>query len=324
MTHHVPPPSSAQMEAARQVVADHLTPTPTISTTIRGRHVFAKMDSLQPVGSFKIRGALAAIADSLRQDPHGAVIASSAGNHGLGIAHAATLLGATATVVVPGNASAAKVAKLKTYDITLIQYGDTYDEAQEHAHELADAHSLHFLSPFNDPNVVAGQATCFDELLAQVPDIEEVVVPIGGGGLMAGCLVSRTANLRHDVKITGVQAENWAAMYHYLNGVAPDDIPHANTIADGLAGGVVEGAVTNALIEENKIDITLVPEASVRRGVAEALRDNGILLEGSSSVGYAALAEQLIDTADRRVAFIASGRNIADALLREILAETAL
>ena len=281
------------------------------------------MDSLQPVGSFKIRGALAAIADSLRQDPHGAVIASSAGNHGLGIAHAATLLGATATVVVPGNASAAKVAKLKTYDITLIQYGDTYDEAQEHAHELADAHSLHFLSPFNDPNVVAGQATCFDELLAQVPDIEEVVVPIGGGGLMAGCLVSRTANLRHDVKITGVQAENWAAMYHYLNGVAPDDIPHANTIADGLAGGVVEGAVTNALIEENKIDITLVPEASVRRGVAEALRDNGILLEGSSSVGYAALAEHLIDTADRRVAFIASGRNIADALLREILAETA-
>jgi len=324
MTHHVPPPSSAQMEAARRVVADHLTPTPTISTSIRGRHVFAKMDSLQPVGSFKIRGALAAIADSLRQDPHGAVIASSAGNHGLGIAHAATLLGATATVVVPGNASAAKVAKLKTYDITLIQYGDTYDEAQEHAHELADAHSLHFLSPFNDPNVVAGQATCFDELLAQVPDIEEVVVPIGGGGLMAGCLVSRTANLRHDVKITGVQAENWAAMYHYLNGVAPDDIPHANTIADGLAGGVVEGAVTNALIEENKIDITLVPEASVRRGVAEALRDNGILLEGSSSVGYAALAEQLIDTADRRVAFIASGRNIADALLREILAETAL
>jgi len=324
MTHHVPPPSSAQMEAARQVVADHLTPTPTISTTIRGRHVFAKMDSLQPVGSFKIRGALAAIADSLRRDPHGAVIASSAGNHGLGIAHAATLLGATATVVVPGNASAAKVAKLKTYDITLIQYGDTYDEAQEHAHALADAHSLHFLSPFNDPNVVAGQATCFDELWAQVPDIEEVVVPIGGGGLMAGCLVSRTANLRHDVKITGVQAENWAAMYHYLNGVAPDDIPHANTIADGLAGGVVEGAVTNALIEENKIDITLVPEASVRRGVAEALRDNGILLEGSSSVGYAALAEQLIDTADRRVAFIASGRNIADALLREILAETAL
>ena len=324
MTHHVPPPSSAQIEAARQVVADHLTPTPTITTTIRGRHVFAKMDCLQPVGSFKIRGALAAIADSLRHDPHGAVIASSAGNHGLGIAHAATLLGATATVVVPGNASAAKVSKLRTYDITLIQYGDTYDEAQEHAHALAERHSLHFLSPFNDPNVVAGQATCFDELLAQVPDVEEVVVPIGGGGLMAGCLVSRTANLRHDVTITGVQAENWAAMYHFLNGVAPDEIPHANTIADGLAGGVVVGAVTNALIEENKIDITVVPEALVRRGVAEALRDNGILLEGSSAVAYAAIAEKLIDVTDRRVAFIASGRNIADALLREILAETAL
>ena len=324
MTHHVPPPSSAQIEAARQVVADHLTPTPTITTTIRGRHVFAKMDCLQPVGSFKIRGALAAIADSLRHDPHGAVIASSAGNHGLGIAHAATLLGATATVVVPGNASAAKVSKLRTYDITLIQYGDTYDEAQEHAHALAERHSLHFLSPFNDPNVVAGQATCFDELLAQVPDVEEVVVPIGGGGLMAGCLVSRTANLRRDVTITGVQAENWAAMYHFLNGVAPDEIPHANTIADGLAGGVVVGAVTNALIEENKIDITLVPEALVRRGVAEALRDNGILLEGSSAVAYAAIAEKLIDVTDRRVAFIASGRNIADALLREILAETAL
>jgi threonine dehydratase len=282
------------------------------------------MDCLQPVGSFKIRGALAAISHALREDPRGAVIASSAGNHGLGIAHASQLLGATATVVVPRNASAAKVAKLKTYAITLIQHGDTYDEAQEHAHELAERHSLRFLSPFNDANVIAGQSTCFDELLAQLPDVEEVIVPIGGGGLMAGCLVSREVNERRDVIISGVQAENWAAMYHHLRGVADDDIPHSDTIADGLAGGVIHDGATNALIRANHVDITLVPEASVRRAVADALRDNGILLEGSSSVGYAALSEKLIDTADRRVAFIASGRNIADSLLREILAETAL
>ena len=101
-------------------------------------------------------------------------------------------------------------------------------------------------------------------------------------------------------------------------------VGEAGVGASGVGVGVVVGAVTNALIEENKIDITLVPEALVRRGVAEALRDNGILLEGSSAVAYAAIAEKLIDVTDRRVAFIASGRNIADALLREILAETAL
>jgi threonine dehydratase len=149
----------------------------------------AKLECLQVTGAFKIRGALSAVDAAHREDPQGAVITSSAGNHGLGIAHAASILGVPATVVVPANASRAKVKKLRGYDIELIQFGSSYDDAQRHALELADQRSIRYISPFNDTNVIAGQATVFDEMLLQAPELEHVVVPVGGGGLISGVLL---------------------------------------------------------------------------------------------------------------------------------------
>ena len=125
MIRHVPAPTSDQLEAARRVVADHLVPTPTVTISLRGRPVLAKLECLQVTGAFKIRGALSAVDAAHREDPQGAVITSSAGNHGLGIAHAASILGVPATVVVPANASRAKVKKLSGYDIELIQFGSS-------------------------------------------------------------------------------------------------------------------------------------------------------------------------------------------------------
>src|ERR1700731_2933949 len=167
MMHHVLAPSVEQLEAAQRVIADHLESPPTVTVRLRGRAVLAKLENLQITGSFKIRGALAALDAAHRDDPHGAVITSSAGNHGLGIAHASSILHVPATVVVPANASAAKVKKLGQYDIELIQFGSSYDEAQSHALELAEERSIRYISPFNDTNVIAGQATVFDEMLRQ-------------------------------------------------------------------------------------------------------------------------------------------------------------
>jgi len=288
---------------------------------VRGRKVFVKLESLQVTGSFKIRGALAAVDAAHRVDPNGAVITASAGNHGLGIAHAASLLGVRATVVVPANASVAKVKKLSTYNIELIQFGSSYDEAQSHAKNLADERSIRFISPFNDSDVIAGQSTIFDEMLRQAPAIEHVVVSVGGGGLISGTLLSRDAQDRSDIRVTGVQPEESAALYHVLRGATMSDIVHNPTIADGLAGGGDDGAITNELIAKSGIDLVLVPEVEIRRAVREIAENNGLVMEGSAAASYAAIAANRVDDVTSRVGFIASGRNISHELLIELLSE---
>ncbi|MDH2903006.1 MAG: pyridoxal-phosphate dependent enzyme [Actinomycetota bacterium] len=321
MMRHVEAPSAEQLDAAARVVADHLESTPTVTLNLRGRSVLAKLESVQITGSFKIRGALAAIDAAHRDDPHGAVITSSAGNHGLGIAHASSILHVPATVVVPANASAAKVKKLRNYEIELIMFGSSYDEAQAHAIELAATRCIRYISPFNDTNVIAGQATVFAEMLAQAPEIEHIVVPVGGGGLVSGVLLARARHGRDDVRVTGIQPEASAAMYHVLRGTTMAEVQHLPTIADGLAGGGDDGAVTNELVAAHHVPLVLVPERLIRQGVREAAESNGLVLEGSASAPYAAIVHALVDDLDSRIGFIASGRNIAHELLVELLSE---
>lgn len=321
MIRHVVAPSAAELDAATRVIAEHLETTPTVTLRLRGRSVVSKLENLQVTGSFKIRGALAAIDAAHRDDPHGAVITSSAGNHGLGIAHASSILHVPATVVVPANASAAKVKKLRNYDVELIEFGSSYDEAQAHALELAEARSIRYISPFNDTNVIAGQATVFAEMLIQAPEIEHIVVPVGGGGLMSGVLIARAAQGRDDVRVTGVQPEASAAMYHVLRGTRMNQVRHRPTIADGLAGGGDEGALTNELIAAYGVPLVLVEERLIRQGVREAAESTGLVLEGSAATPYAAIVRHLVDDEESRIGFIASGRNIAHDLLVELLAE---
>ncbi len=321
MVRHVLPPTNEQLAHAREIVARYLTPTPTVTISLRGRPVYAKLESLQVTGSFKVRGGLAAVDAAHRDDPHGAVITASAGNHGLGIAYAATLLKVPATVVVPANASAAKVKKLSTFDIELIQFGSSYDDAQAHALALADERSIRFISPFNDSDVIAGQSTVFDEVLAQAPELEHIVIPVGGGGLISGTLLSRDAAGRSDIRVTGVQPEVSAALYYVLRGATMADVVHGPTIADGLAGGGDDGAVTNELIAKSGVELVLVPEERIRQAVREVAETSGLVIEGSGAAPYAAIAANLVDDATSRIGFVASGRNIAHELLVDLLNE---
>jgi threonine dehydratase len=321
MIRHVLPPTTEQLEAARRVVADYLVPTPTVTIYLRDRPVLVKLESLQVTGAFKIRGALSAVDAARRDDASGAVITSSAGNHGLGIAHAASLLGVAATVVVPANASRAKVKKLSHYDIELIQFGSSYDQAQAHALALAVERSIRYISPFNDTNVIAGQATVFDEMLLQSPQLEHVVVSVGGGGLISGVLMSREDHRRDDIRVTGVQPTESSAMYHVLRGARMHEIVHHPTIADGLAGGGDEDSVTNELIARHDVPLVLVSEPLIRHAVREAAETNGLVFEGSAAASYAAITSDLVHDATSRIGFIASGRNISHDLLVELLAE---
>jgi threonine dehydratase len=224
-----------------------------------------------------------------------------------------------ATVVVPKNASMAKVRKLRQYDIELIQFGSSYDEAQAHALELADLRSIRYISPFNDTNVIAGQSTVLDEMLLQAPELEHLVVPVGGGGLLSGILLAREESGRGDLRITGVQPTESAALYHVLRGATMDQIVHHPTIADGLAGGGDDGAITNELIAKSGVPLALVPEMEIRRAVREVAENNGLVFEGSSAAPYAAITNNLVDDVTSRIGFIASGRNISHELFVELL-----
>ncbi len=321
MSESVAAPSDEQLAHAREIIAHYLVPTPTVMIDVRGRSVAAKLESLQVTGSFKVRGALAALDAAHRADPSGAVITASAGNHGLGIAYASELLKVRATVVVPANASVAKVKKLAQYDVELIQFGSSYDEAQAHAKELAEQRSIRFISPFNDADVIAGQSTVADEMLAQASDVEHLVVPVGGGGLLSGTLISRDSNGRSDIRVTGVQPEVSAALYHVLRGATMADVVHGSTIADGLAGGGDDGAITNELIAKSGVDLVLVPEAAIRSAVREIAEVSGLVVEGSAAAPYAAIAAELVGRRGERFGFIASGRNITHELFVELLTE---
>jgi threonine dehydratase len=321
MIRQVSAPTNDQLEHAREIIARTLVPTPTVIIPVRGRNVFVKLESLQVTGSFKVRGALAAVDAAHLDDPGGAVITASAGNHGLGVAYASNLLGVRATVVVPSNASVAKVKKLATFDIELIQFGSSYDDAQAHALDLAEERSIRFISPFNDSDVIAGQATVFQEMLLQAPELEHVVVSVGGGGLMSGTLITRDAQGRSDIRVTGVQPEESSALYHVLRGVAMSDVEHRPTIADGLAGGGDEGAITNEIIAKSGVELVLVPEVEIRRAVREIAENNGLVMEGSAAAAFAAIAVNRVDDETSKIGFIASGRNIAHELFVELLEE---
>ena len=223
--------------------------------------------------------------------------------------------------MVPKNASVAKVKKLKKFDIELIEFGSSYDDAQEHALELAEARSINYISPFNDTNVIAGQSTVFDEMLLQAPDLEHIVVSVGGGGLISGVLLSREAHQRGDIVVTGVQPVQSSAMYFVLQGVPMNEVIHKPTIADGLAGGGDEGAATNELIAKHQVPLVLVEEIKIRRAVRESVENHGLVLEGSASASYAAITQNLMDDEKSRVGFIACGRNISTDLLATILNE---
>jgi len=306
------------MEAAWKAVRGFLPATPVFGTPQLGPSVTAKIETLQPTGSFKVRGGLAAVSATLEEDPGRAVVASSAGNHGLGLAYAASKLGARVTVVVPTGASAAKVSALQQFDVRLVLHGDGYREAETHALALSASEGSRYISPYNDPDVIAGQATLARELLEQVPDLGTVIVPCGGGGLLSGVILGLEGS---GVRVVGIESEASPSMSTALaaGGIVPIDVEP--TVADGLAGNLEPGAVTVDIALEHDVAVLTVSEADIRSAMAFSATKMGLVLEGAGAVGVAALRAGVVspDAAARETVVILTGRNLAPKLLSEVL-----
>ncbi|HET9104779.1 MAG TPA: threonine ammonia-lyase [Solirubrobacteraceae bacterium] len=295
--------------------------TPVLSSQtlseMTGITVALKAESLQRTGSFKIRGALAKLA-SLRDDEcRRGVIAGSAGNHAQAVAYAARARGIHCEVVMPAAASMTKAEGATALGAEVHLVGATVDDSLAAAHARAAERGLTFVHPFNDPEVIAGQGSVGLELLDQVPDLERVVVPLGGGGLLSGTAIAIKA-ARPEVEVIGVQVEGCAPFPASLAAGEPIAVGSALTIADGIAVKR-PGTLTLALIERWVDRVLVVGEDATAEAMVYLLERAKLVVEGAGAVGVAALmAGQLTGTGTGTTAVILSGGNVDPGLLGDI------
>jgi threonine dehydratase len=312
VTRPVAVPAAADLDAAARVVAARLAPTPLVPAPVLGEGVWLKVETQQPTGSFKVRGALAA----LTQAGGGPVVTASAGNAGLGVAWAASVLGVPATIVVPTDASPAKVAALRALPVELVMHGDGYDEAEAHALALPGT----YVSAYNDTHVVAGAATIGRELEALDGPLT-VVCGVGGGGLASG--LGLWAAGRPGTRVVAVEAARSPAFSAALAAGAITEVEVGETLADGLAGNLEAGSVTFPLIRDHVAAVASVGEPQIEDAIRFLARAHGLVAEGAGAVPAAALLSGTVEAGDGTTVLVVSGRNIALGRLAEVLSDTA-
>jgi threonine dehydratase len=312
-------PGIDDLQRAGAVVARHLAPTPVIPSPLLGTDVVLKLETFQPTGSFKVRGGLVAVASALADDRDRLVVTASAGNHGLGVAFAAHTFGVKAVVVIPENASEAKREALERFDIEIVRHGTTYEETEAHALSLADGFGggSRFISPYNDPDVIAGQGTVALELFDQVPGLTTMIAPVGGGGLVAGLALA--AADRAGVGVRGVEAEASPAVSSSVAAGRVVTIPIGTTLADGLAGNLEPGSVTVPMVARGVEELAGVDEKSIRDAVRFLAFEHGLVVEPSGAVAVAALLSRRMGSGRGPTAVLVTGRNVAPSLFAQLL-----
>ena len=295
------------------------TPCPYSETLSRltGTRVFVKLENLQMTGSFKERGAanvLLLLSDAERRR---GVVAASAGNHGLAVALHAARLGIGAVIVMPEWAPLTKVVAARRYGAEVLLHGDNYDAAYARARQIEAERGLVFIHPFDDPRVIAGQGTIGLELCEQVPDLEAVLVPVGGGGL-AGGLGVVTKALRPQAQLIGVQAQEVPGMRAALEAGERVTVPGAATIADGIAVRTV-GEHTFALARHYLDGVVTVSEEEIANAILLLLEIEKTVVEGAGAVALAALVNKRVSLDGRTVVLLLGGGNIDVNLIARII-----
>jgi threonine dehydratase len=286
-------------------------------TETSGLPVYLKLENLQRTGAFKERGALNKILTLSEQEKKRGVIAASAGNHAQGVAFHAKNNGISAKIVMPVMTPLVKINATKNFGAHVVLHGDGYDEACEEALRLAEKEQLTFIHPFDDPAVIAGQGTIGLELLEQLPDLEAVVVPIGGGGLISGiaCALKET---NPAIRVVGVQAARMPSMLEALKVHKTTTIGINPTIADGIAVRRA-GERTLKLIEKYVDEVVAVEEEEIASGILTLLEREKTLAEGAGAAAVAALLHRKTKTKNKKTVALVCGGNIDVTLLSRII-----
>ena len=291
-----------------------LIPSPKISKT---NNVFLKTENLQVTGSFKVRGAGYMISQLTEEEKQRGVIACSAGNHAQGVALAAAKYGIKSVICLPDGAPMSKVEATKSYGAEVVMVKGVYDDAYKRALELRDEMGYTFVHPFDDDNVIAGQGTIGLEILNNMKDIDAVVVPIGGGGLISG-IAYVIKHLNPNVKVYGVQAAGAPSMFNSVKDGKIERLDSVSTIADGIA--VKEpGANTFKLCSEYVDDIVTVTEGEISSAILALIEQHKMIAEGAGAVAVAAVMFDKLPIKDKNVVCVVSGGNIDVTILSRVI-----
>ena len=307
------------VRAAAARIAGQVVQTPCLhSRTLSqlcGCEVYLKFENLQFTASFKERGALNKMAQLSADERARGVLAVSAGNHAQGVAYHAQRMGVPATIVMPRFAPAVKVDNTRRFGADVVLQGDTFDEARLHGLTLAAERGLVMVHPYDDPAIVAGQGTIALEMLAQVPQLDTLLVSIGGGGMLSGMALAAHA-LRPALQIYGVQAQRFPTVWNALHG-GQRECAQA-TVADGIAVQS-PGGLTLPLLHQHLRDVLLVDEDAIEQAILMLLEIEKTVVEGAGAVGLAALLQHREQFAGRQVGLVLSGGNIEPLMLAEII-----
>jgi threonine dehydratase len=305
-------------EAAR-AIQGAVVHTPTVHSRtlsqLAGAEVFLKLENLQYTASFKDRGALVKLLSLPRERRAAGVVAASAGNHAQGVAYHAERLGIPATIVMPVHTPFIKVVRTRDFGAKVVLHGEGVSEAAEHATELAQLHGYTFVHPYDDERIIAGQGTTALEMLTDQPAIDTLIVPVGGGGLIAGCAIA-AKTLNPKIRIFGVEAALYPSMRQAIHGQSPGS--GGPTIAEGIA--VKDpGRLTRPVVEKLVEDILLIDEAGLERGVQLLLEIEKTVAEGAGAAPLAAVLAHPSLFAGHKVGLIVSGGNIDSRLIASVL-----
>jgi threonine dehydratase len=313
----------ADVEAARERLDDDsvVTRTPVERSTsldeLTGGEVYLKMEHLQWTGSFKTRGAYNKICQLVEDETTEGVVAASAGNHAQGVALAATTLGIDATIVMPKTAPQTKVDATRGYGASVELVGQDFQEAMRHAKTLVEEGDAAFVHAYDDPAIVAGQGTLGVEMYEDLPEVDTVVVPIGGGGLIAG-VATALNELSPETRVVGVQAEGAATVPESLAKGIPVSLDSVDTIADGIATGSVS-ELTLSLIEAHVDEIVTVTDGEIARAVLFLLERAKQVVEGAGAAPVAAICDEDLDVAGETVMPLLCGGNLDMTMLQTVL-----
>lgn len=291
-----------------------LLPSPKLNSEC---NVFLKTENLQVTGSFKVRGAGYMISQLTEEEKEKGVIACSAGNHAQGVALAAAKYGIKATICLPDGAPISKVEATKSYGADVVMVKGVYDDAYKHALKLRDEKGYTFVHPFDDDNVIAGQGTIGLEILNELKDLDAVVVPIGGGGLISG-ISYVIKHMAPHVKVYGVQASGAPSMYNSVKHGSRERLPAVSTIADGIA--VKEpGENTFRYCSEYVDEIVTVTEGEISSAILALIEQHKLIAEGAGAVAVAAVMFNKLPVKGKNVVCVVSGGNIDVTILSRVI-----